>query len=66
MIKIENEAIQQLKKKTEEIKKLTKKFVTNCCERIENEESLQREIQETLRNRENFQSEVEKYDSMIV
>jgi hypothetical protein len=30
MIKIESEAIQELKKKTEEIKKLTKKFVANC------------------------------------
>lgn len=42
MIKIESESIQQLKKKTDEIKKLTKKFVANCCERIENEASLQR------------------------
>ena len=30
MIRIENDAIQQLKKKTEEVKKLTKKFVSNC------------------------------------
>lgn len=65
MIKIESESIQQLKKKTDEIKKLTKKFVANCCERIQNEASLQREIQQTLRNRENFHSEVVKYDSMI-
>ena len=36
MIKIENEKIQELKKKTEEIKKLTKKFVGNYCEKIEN------------------------------
>lgn len=65
MIKIESEAIQHLKKKTDEIKKLTKKFVANCCERIENEASLHREIQQTLRNRDNFNSEVVKYDSMI-
>ena len=65
MIKIENETIQQLKKKTDELKKLTKKFVSNCCQRIENEASLQREIEQTLRNRDNFQNEVEKYDSMI-
>jgi hypothetical protein len=34
MIKIESETIQQLKKKTDEVKKLTKKFVANCCEKI--------------------------------
>ena len=34
MIKIESEAILELKKKTDEIKKLTKKFVSNYCEKI--------------------------------
>ena len=36
MIKTESESILQLKKKIDEVKKLTKKFVVNCCERIEN------------------------------
>lgn len=65
MIKSESESIQQLKKKIDEVKKLTKKFVANCYERIENENNLQKEIQQTLRNKENFQGEVVKYDSMI-
>ena len=56
MIKTESESILQLKKKIDEVKKLTKKFVANCCERIENENNLQKEIQQTLKNRENFQS----------
>ena len=34
MIKIESEAILELKKKTDEIKKLTKNFVSNYCEKI--------------------------------
>lgn len=65
MIKIESESIQELKKKTDEIKKLTKKFVANCCEKIENETNLQKEIEQTLKNRNNFKDEVEKYDEMI-
>jgi len=42
MIKTESESILQLKKKIDEVKKLTKKFVANCCERIENENNLQK------------------------
>ena len=48
MIKVESEAISELKKKTDEIKKLTKKFVANCCEKIENEMNLDQEIKATL------------------
>lgn len=65
MIKIESEAILELKKKTDEIKKLTKKFLSNYCEKIENEMQLQEEIKQTLKNRDNFIEEVEKYDKLI-
>lgn len=65
MIRIENDAIQQLKKKTEEVKKLTKKFVSNCYQRIENEASLSKEIEQTMRNRNQFQQQVDQYDSLI-
>ena len=55
MIKIESESILELKKKIQEMKKLTKKFVSNYCEKIENQLQLQEEIRQTLKNRNHFQ-----------
>lgn len=58
MIRLESEAIQDLKKKTEEIKKLKKKFVENFKEKIENQADLHKEIQVTIKNRDHFNHEI--------
>lgn len=66
MIKWEKEAIEQINRETEEIRKISNKFMLNCTEKLENEKHLSEEIKSTLRNRSNFEVEVEKYDSMIL
>lgn len=66
MIRWEREAIEQINRETEEIRKISSKFLLNCTEKLENEKQLSEEIKSTLRNRSNFDTEVEKYDSMIL
>ena len=66
MINSEKATIEDLNKKIEEIKKLTKKFLQNCFEKVKNEAILNEEIHQTLKNREYFQEEVGKYDELIL
>ena len=66
MIGLEKDSINDLNKKIEEIKKLTKKFLQNCYEKVKNETILNEEIHQTLKNREFFQEEVGKYDELIL
>jgi hypothetical protein len=58
MIKWETEAIEQINRETEEIKKISNKFLMNCSEKIDNEIHLTEEIKSTLKNRSQFDTEV--------